>query len=374
MVTQADAGVMVRMNLARRSVGQSFGTWLAPLGTGLGWWALRGADAVGRQLDRLRLPNLDSTPLECPVILVGMPRSGTTFLHRFLVENGVGVGQELWRMMLPSPTLQALVGPVLPLMERVNPTRFHDPKLHETSLTHIETDDATLLFRHFDGFFLYAFALCHAEQDLRAVIDPETRGVTDRDLATLADQWQRTLAATGGKRIVAKVFSALGRLPAVLNRFPDARVVVMVRDPMETIPSTLSLITNTLHNRFGFWGCAPELRQRTIERLYTALVGLQDRFVGDWQSGRILRNRVEIVTFPRLLNAFDATARGLLQFLDHPIDPRMEGVIRAIDASQRQRRSEHHYDLSRFGLDPERVKEDAEATHRLFLRDPSPVT
>jgi hypothetical protein len=369
-----DAGVMKRMDLARRSVGDGFGSWLAPLGTGLGWWALRGADAVGRQLDRIFFPNLDRTPIERPVILVGLPRSGTTFLHRFLVDNGVGVGQELWRMLLPSPSLQALARPFLPLMERVSPSRFHDPRMHETGLTQVETDDVAVLFRHFDGFFLYAFALSHAEQDLRDVVDPEVRDVIRRDLDTLADQWQRTLVATGGKRIIAKIFSALGQLPAVLDRFPDARVVVIVRDPMESIPSTLSLITNTLHNRFGFWGCNPELRQRTIQRLYTALVALQDRFLDDWQSGRILCNQIEVVTFPGLVNDFDATARRLLHFLDHTIDDQLDGVIRAIDLSQRQRRSEHHYDLSRFGLEPERVKADTARTHKLFLKDHFPAT
>jgi hypothetical protein len=206
------------------------------------------------------------------------------------------------------------------------------------------------------------------------VVDPEVRDVIRRDLDTLADQWQRTLVATGGKRIIAKIFSALGQLPAVLDRFPDARVVVIVRDPMESIPSTLSLITNTLHNRFGFWGCNPELRQRTIQRLYTALVALQDRFLDDWQSGRILCNQIEVVTFPGLVNDFDATARRLLHFLDHTIDDQLDGVIRAIDLSQRQRRSEHHYDLSRFGLEPERVKADTARTHKLFLKDHFPAT
>ena len=164
--------VMARMNLARRSVGGTFGAWISPLASGLGWWVMRGAVGLGGLADRLRFPDLDQTPIDRPVILVGLPRSGTTFLHRFLVENGVGVGQELWRMLAPSPTLQDLASPLLPLMAGLSPARFHDPAIHETSLTHVETDDASLLFRHFDGFFLYAFALSHAEEDLRHFVDP----------------------------------------------------------------------------------------------------------------------------------------------------------------------------------------------------------
>jgi omega-hydroxy-beta-dihydromenaquinone-9 sulfotransferase len=361
--------VLNRMELARRSVGNSFGAWVSPLATGAGWWTLQGANAVGSTLDRWRYPQLAELPVERPVLLVGMPRSGTTFLHRFLVDNGIGVGQQLWQMLLPSPSLQQVVRPALPLLGGINPARFHDPAIHKTGLTEVETDDVSLLFRHFDGFFLYAFALAHAEQDLRELVDPALRDESLRDFDTWEQQWRRTLVATGGERIVAKLFSAVARLPAVMERFPDARVVLMVRDPAQTIPSTLSLVTTTLDAKFGFWKLPEPVRKRTLERLTDALVSLQDRLVADWQSGAVDTDAVHLVTYPELVGDFDRSARALLDFLGHDMTPTLDAAIHDVASRQRTRKSGHRYDLARFGLDPHLMEQRAAAVRELFLQD-----
>ena len=84
-------------------------------------------------------------------MIVGNPRSGTTFLHRYLVRNHIGVGSQLWQMIYPSIIIQKLIRPFLPLLEKVSPTRHHSTAAHATSLQSVETDDAALFFRFFDS-------------------------------------------------------------------------------------------------------------------------------------------------------------------------------------------------------------------------------
>ena len=46
----------------------------------------------------------------------------------------------------------------------------------------------------------------------------------------------------------------------------------MVRDPLNVLPSGLSLVTGVLDKRFGFWSLDENIRERFIKRLYNAFV------------------------------------------------------------------------------------------------------
>ncbi len=54
---------------------------------------------------------------------------------------------------------------------------------------------------------------------------------------------KRHLYATGGRHYTAKnpLFSA--RFESILETFPDARILYLVRNPLETLPSTISLFS-----------------------------------------------------------------------------------------------------------------------------------
>ena len=63
--------------------------------------------------------------LENPIVIVGNPRSGTTFLHRYLINSGIGSGSELWQLIYPSLVLQKIIKPLLPILEKISPARHH---------------------------------------------------------------------------------------------------------------------------------------------------------------------------------------------------------------------------------------------------------
>ncbi len=68
-------------------------------------------------------------------------------------------------------------------MEKISPARHHSTEAHRTSLTSVETDDVSLLFRYLDGFFLYGFFLTFDEEDLFHWIDPNIRDTSKRDFS-----------------------------------------------------------------------------------------------------------------------------------------------------------------------------------------------
>lgn len=327
---------------------------------------------LGLALDRAFSSRLRQTPLGPPVVIVGNPRSGTTFLQRFLVQHKVGCGREVWQMVYPSLAQQRLLRPLLPRLEAVSPVRYHTTAAHETSLTHVETDDATWIFRFTDGFFLYAFFLAWHDRDLLSEFDPAHRDTGPRDRAWLAQLWRRSQVAHGQDRVVAKVFSLGASTPAFQQAFPDARVLYLARDPVETIPSGMSLVTGVLDAAFGFWSLPKARRDRYLERLYQGLVLLLTRFTEDWRAGRIDRDKVMVVPFTRMMGDFEALMGEILDFVGYQPTEDLRRTIAERAAKQRGYQSGHRYSLERFGLDEDRIRTDCAAYIDTFLGAETP--
>ncbi len=356
-----------RMGAAYGVVRSTFGVTFAPLITVWLFASLRLSVAMGMALDTLVSSKLRAAVVKRPIVLVGNPRTGTTFLQRFLCEHEVGAGMELWRMLYPSIVLQTFLRPLLPVLEKISPARHHSTVAHDTSLTSVETDDVAVLFRHFDGFFLYGFFLAFAEEDHRRQFEPETRDNAERDFAWLDALWRRNMVAHNTDRVVAKLFSLGPRLPRFLKAYPDAAILYMARDPVEIIPSAMSLVTGVLDKRFGFWNLPEPTRKQYLERLYLAFVELLARFESDWSSGKIDRNNVYIVRYDRMMTEFETVMDELLRFVGHSPSPAFSTAIADQGAKQRAYKSKHGYDLAKFGLNADRIQADCQAFTRTFL-------
>jgi len=361
--------IFKRLSTAYKIIGKNFNTWFSPIITGFVLAILKLVVFTGMFLDRVFYFKINSYQLKKPIIIVGNPRSGTTFLHRYLIRNKIGMGGELWKLLYPSIILQKLVKPFIPFLEKISPTRHHSTVAHKTSLQSIETDDASIFFRFFDGFFLYGFIMAWAEEDLFHWFDPKHRDMSKRDYKWLKSIWTRTLISSKSDRYIGKLFSVSTNVPRFLKSFPDAKILYMVRDPLSVIPSGLSLVTGVLDKRFGFWSLPKERRAHFINRLYKALIELQVRFVTDWNSGAIDRDRVMLVHFDDLMQNFDSLMSEIVEFVAHKPDSAMIADIEETAKKQREFKSKHQYDLSKFGLSEEQIKRDAKIIYDTFFNE-----
>lgn len=345
----------------------SFHKRLSPLFTIIGFLGLRWVNSLGLALDHLFFPQVRKVTIRNPIVIVGNPRSGTTFLQRFLVDNDFGTGMRLWKMLYPSLTIQTLLKPLLPLLERFSPAKHHASAAHKTSLTGIETDDPALFFRYFDGFFAYGFFLAWAKEDLREMFDPHIRDTSERDFAYLEKMWIRNLISENKQRMIPKMFSLTVRIPQFLKKFPDAKILYMVRDPLSTVPSGMSLVTGVLDARFGFWSLSEEHRKRYISRLYNGFLDLSLRFYKDYVGGNIPKDRVKVVTFDRLMHDFDTLMMEIVEFLDITPSDELVETIKETAEKQRNFKSKHKYDLQKFGLNEEQIRQDYAPIYETFL-------
>jgi omega-hydroxy-beta-dihydromenaquinone-9 sulfotransferase len=359
--------LLQRMRRVYRVLRKAHGLGVAPLVLAAFFGLIQGVVTVSMALDRVFFPVLKQTQVKRPIVIVGNPRTGTTFLQRFLSDAGFGAGMELSLMLYPSLLLQRLLRPILPLLEKLSPAQFHESAVHQTSLSSVETDDVALLFRYLDGFFLYGFFLAFEDEDPLREFDPRVRDTSARDFDWLEELWARNLVQHKAERNVAKLFTLSTRLPQFMARFPDARILYMLRDPVDVIPSTMSLVTGPLDRAFGFWKKPEAERKRFLNRLYVALVAILERFHEEWTGGKIDSSRICLVRYDRMMLEFETVMEEICAFLDHPLGPELAAEVRKIGVQQRSYESQHKYDLAKFGLTEEQIKNDCKFLYSTFL-------
>jgi hypothetical protein len=359
--------MLARMGAVYRVLRRTFGVKVIPLFLAVLFGVVRTVVAIGMALDNLFFPKLAKTRANRPIVLVGNPRTGTTFLQRFLSDEGFGAGMELFLMLYPSLCLQKLLRPLLPLLEKISPAKFHSTEAHQTSLSSVETDDVAVLFRHLDGFFLYGFFLSWDEEDRLSWFDPRVRDTSKRDMDWLDKLWRRSLVLHKADRNIAKVFSFAVRLPQFLERFPEAQILYMARDPLSVIPSSMSLVIGVLDRAVGFWSQPEAIRRRWLDRMYKAWVLLLHKFHEDWTTGVIDKKRVFIVRYDRMMMDFEGMMDEMCTFLGHEMTPALRATIAKKGEKQRKYESEHKYDLAKYGLTEEQIRKDCAFFYETFL-------
>ena len=359
--------IFSRMGAIYRVLRRTFGVKVIPLFVAVFFGFVRTVVAIAMALDHVFFAKLAKTRATRPIVLVGNPRTGTTFLQRFLSDEGFGSGMELFLMLYPSLTLQKLLRPLLPLLEKVSPAKFHTTDAHQTSLSSVETDDVAVLFRHLDGFFLYGFFLSFEDEDMLPYFDPRVRDTSARDYEWLDKLWRRSLVLHKADRNIAKLFSLAVRLPQFMQRFPEAQILYMARDPLSIIPSAMSLVVGVLDRGFGFWSLPETTRKRWLDRMNKAWILLLQKFHEDWTGGLIDKKRVYIVRYDRMMADFEGVMDEMCAFLGHEMTPALRATVAKRGEKQRKYESEHKYDLEKFGLTEAQIRRDCAFFYDTFL-------
>ena len=91
-------------------------------------------------------------------------------------------------------------------------------------------------------------------------------------------------------RVLAKTSMFTMRLEALLRRYPDCKLVYVIRDPVEVIPSGMSLLAGVLENGYDVWNrTRAEDQQRWLENLYQASCEMLRSFHEAQSAGLIPR-------------------------------------------------------------------------------------
>ncbi len=212
-------------------------------------------------LDYVFFPRLWNQQVKTPVFIVGHARSGTTLMHRLLAADGERFSYFLyWETLFPS-LLQKKVLRWLGQLDSGLLRSFCHRKLKAW-------DDRTFgPFRHIHNMSLWTseedqFAMRAAFVTQQWATDLPVMDVLDlfhldqmpakrrRWLHHYRELVKRQLLLNGGDRIhLSKNPVMSGWVGSLIEFFPDARILVMVRDPAECVPSLLKLVEISWQSR-----------------------------------------------------------------------------------------------------------------------------
>ncbi len=359
-----------------RVISKTFGLRLRPVGT-FGLIQLQHAlTSATMGLDRVLYPSCSTEALRSPVFVLGNPRSGTTFLHHTLADSGTVCAFELWEMMFPAISARKMLGGAIDRFAPLSPARFHRSEAHPTTLRGVETDDAMGLFHFVDGPFVWSYFYAWQDdwwsEQSRRVFDPSSQppGQSERWFAYLEACWRRNVVYKGIDRIAVKSSSMTIQAEALVQRYPDCRILYCVRDPLEVIPSGMSLVTGVLEESYQMSrSTTAEARAKFFENLYQASCHFYRAFYETWKQGLLPEKNLRIVPYPSLMRDLEGTMNSIFEFIE--VQPSREVRERIHEQSEKQRTrvSKHKYSLAEFGLDEERIRRDLAFVYEAFSID-----
>jgi hypothetical protein len=318
--------------------------------------AITSFTALTLALDHLLFPRGVRTVLDRPVFLIGHLRSGTTFLHRWTTTTFRFRSLLLWEMVFPALSARMLLRPFLGIMRRISFDRTWDPNIHETGFFEPETDDIALSMRWFDG--LLSWIYFHAWREYR---DDET---FERALTKVVEQarfvdylhgvYRRAVHRTG-LRMFSKSFCLLFNMDQVRARFPGAKFVLIIRDPVESLVSMCSLERSVQRSINDIDAQSALLQRRYYQNLYRTSRIYYRRFCAE--AARQESDTL-ILTYPQLFTDFLGTMKRVASFLELAVGPEIEAMLREQASKQGDYASPHKYTPEEFGFSAEQIERD----------------
>ena len=298
--------------------------------------------------DRTRYPAIAAEVITAPIVIVGLPRTGSTHLHGLLGQvEGVRTPR-FWEMTYPSPPPERATFETDPRIAQMEAELAHIPA--ELQVRHPfaarRPDQCNLLH---DWAFMNTtpVASYHVPTYRDWLFDADHQPAFEAHRRTLQHlQWR-----TPG-RWVLKYPKHLMALDTLLATYPDAVLVWTHRDPAVVVPSVCSLTSymRTLTSgptdlrRFGReWAVLEELVAHRG-------VSVRDR-MADGPS------RVIDVHYCDLMADQVGTVASILAFAGVPFTHGSRAAVEAFGSDNaKDRHGTHAYSAEEFGLDPARLR------------------
>ena len=332
---------------------------------------------VTRALDHVLFWRFRRQKVKAPIFIIGNPRSGTTFLHRLMCYDEERFTHfKLWQTILPTVFHHKMVR-LLTFLNRWT------GNIAGRLLTRFERR----AFRGWDG--IHAVGLSRAEEcemlwvytlmspALYSLVPfpdllPRAKFVDrlpDRKRKRVMRYYrgvlQRHLYCDGGKReYLGKNVFLTGRIESILETFPDARFVHMVRHPFEVIPSYLSMFTAP-------WKAhSPDIARDSPQAQQMAAVPADYYKYMLEHLDAFPEDRFLTIRYDELVNQPREVVERIYERFGIPIEAAFRERLEAATAKSRTYKSSHKYSLGEYGLSEKAVYEDLRLVFEKYGFDP----
>src|SRR5215472_2673821 len=292
-------------------------------------------------------PAVLARPIRAPVFITGMPRSGTTFLHRLILQDPGTIAPRLFQLVYPDASQASCIRTALRkrwVSLQLTLLRLIAPELnalHPVAVDSPEecTDITAQVFQSLRFDAMYRVPSYNSWLERSGFLDAyrfHRRFLQHLDAQLPARRW------------ILKSPDHLFALDDIRKVYPDARLVLVHRDPVRVLASVAKL-TEVLRRPFA----------RSIDR-----IGIGREVSASWLDGAqrmsglstdasvLHLNYRQIVACP--LDAVRAVYRHCGLVLSEQSEARMRSWLRTRANVSRPWRD---YRVAEFGLDPHILRE-----------------
>ena len=295
-----------------------------------------------------RHPEILDEEITAPIVICGLPRTGTTHLHNLISADPAIRSLPYWESL--EPVLPAGEHPADgepdPRRERtamalsfLDVAMPHFNRMHEMTVDHAH-EEIQLLAIDFSTMLFETTAPLPTWRDAYLARDQRPSYAYLRRVLQVL-QWQR-----GGTRWVLKSPQHLEQFPALLDTFPDATFAVTHRDPVSVTTSMVTMLAYSArlsHDRVDVEGIGHYWSDR-LERMLDRCASERDVL----PSGQTID-----VHFDEFMADDLAMVARVYELAGQPLDDAASAAMRTFMVDHpRGKFGAVEYDLAQFGLEP----------------------
>lgn len=186
----------------------------------------------------------------------------------------------------------------------------------------------------------------------------QSKGHEDLKLILKYLQWQDP--SRRGSKWILKSPSNLPYAEVAANAFPDALLIMTHRDPVQTVPSYISM-------QAALYKLSASLTDQQVgDYWFPRLVEWMNMF--ETARERIGEDRFIDIDYREVGKDPMAQAQRVLARIGIPVDTGLEEALSEfLSGNKREQRPTHDYSLERFGLDEEAIKRDFAAYRARYI-------
>jgi hypothetical protein len=297
--------------------------------------------------DRQLYPNISRQEIRQPLFIVGLPRSGTSVLHRLLAVDPEHRAPLMWEVRSPSPPTRVqekrriqqatqscnFFNWLVPAFRYVHAVGAEVPQECVSLMT------PTFLSDQFDAmYYVPSYRAWFFQQDLRPAYEFHRQFLQ-----------QLQFRRTARRRWILKAPTHMSGMPALLSVYPDALFVQTHRTPIDSMASVSSLVT-ILRSAFSD-AVDPSLVCREAIDYWSDAI---EKFLPE--RDRLAHNRICDIKYDEIRCDPIAAVRRIYDYFGWSLSREAEQRMRALVSSKVERQSANHrYDLSQFGFSAQEV-------------------
>ena len=296
-----------------------------------------------------RNPSIADERIRSPIVILGLPRSGTTKLHRMIGADPVMQKLPLWRLLYP---VRALTPPatgtdvdarIEAAAQFVEAIRARSPEAYAAHPMFAEEPDE-------EYFGMELSFLSHINTS--SFHTPSYEAWLDRQpfdswyvWLTRFLQYAQHVDGAAGRPWVLKAPHHLGYLPLLLEHFPDATVVHCHRDPTVAVSSFCALLHAS--RRSTSTRDDPHEVGRYVMRIYGGRIRKYQQDRAALES----RHRFIDVPYQDIVRDAPAVIARCYAAAGIPLSDSSVAAMRGWEARNEQHKhGRHRYELADFGL------------------------